>query len=521
MSNLVNHVLMNKLDDELNKAINEVGGDTSGATGPWDYPAIIKEQLEAKGSGGAGEISMDLKAGPGIIIKEFQGQKFICSTSGALTTGALNPPSGSYKQPVSEVIEAGTPVQEVFEALFYKILPKISSVYKGDIIIAGEDGSDKYNEEDLRTGLIPSAHYLRIYVANRQEPVYICLSGHGIVNSEGGNGSIITPPSQTIKYKGGESEYISVSVVGDTITATLNQAGVDLFNKIISIEQITNNLDGAVKTLNDNYKNLSADLDTLRSEVSNIDIEKIQEAINTIGEMKGSIDEIRGELDSIDLDGIKELKGQVDATIEMVNTLSGQLGKVDELEGKVNDFESALEDLNLSNIQDTLDSLKSSSESLTSRMNVIEPLVEAKANKSDVNAMADNFNETISLLQPKINQAITDSSKASNDASTAIETVTEVKNNYNEVKEQLKIVQDNAVTQQQVETVVENTVEEKINNVFQSEVVDGKVREQILEALTDENDNDIKSAFENVVSDVLSDSTTETSGMIDDIFSEI
>jgi hypothetical protein len=51
--------------------------------------------------------------------------------------------------------------------------------------------------------------------------------------------------------------------------------------------------------------------------------------------------------------------------------------------------------------------------------------------------------------------------------------------------------------------------------------VDGKVREQILEALTDEGDNDIKSAFENVISDVLSDSTTGTSGMIGDIFSEI
>lgn len=337
MSNLVNHVLMNKLDDELNEAIKEVGGDTSGATGPWDYPAIIKEQLGAKGSCG-GEISIDLKAGPGIIIKEIEGQKFICGTSGVLTTGALNPPSGSYKQPVSEVIEAGTPVQEVFEALFYKILPKMSSVYKGDIIIAGEDGTDKYNEEDFRTGLIPLAHYLRIYVANRQEPVYICLSGHGIINSESGNGSIgggsvITPPSQAIKYKGGESEYISVSVVEDTITATLNQAGVDLFKKINSIEQITDRFEG----------------------------------------------------------DIRDLKSQV----------------------------------------------------------------------------------------------------------------------------------TNAVTQQQVEAVVENAVEEKVNNVFQSEVVDAKVREQILEALTDEGDNDIKTAFENVVSNVLSDSTAETSDMVDDIFSDI
>jgi hypothetical protein len=455
MSNLVNHVLMNKLDDELNEAIKEVGGDTSGATGPWDYPAIIKEQLEAKGSGtGGGEISIDLKAGPGIIIKEFQGQKFICSTSGALTTGALNPPSGSYKQPVSEVIEAGTPVQEVFEALFYKILPKMSSVYKGDIIIAGEDGTDKYNEEDFRTGLIPLAHYLRIYVANRQEPVYICLSGHGLVNSESGNGSIITPPSQTIEYKGGESEYISVSVVGDTITATLNQVGVDLFDKIISIEQITNRLDG-------DYKSLSADLGALRSEVSNIDIEKIQ-----------------GD----------------------ISDLSGQLGKVDKLEGKVNEFESTLEGLNLPSIQETLDKLRTSSESLTLRMDAVEPLVEAKADKSDVEAATKYFEETIGLLQPKINQAITDSSTA---LTTAL------------------LVQENAVTQQQVDIVVENTVEEKVNNVFQSEVVDGKVREQILEALTDEDDNEIKSAFENVISDVLSDSTTGTSGMIDDIFSEI
>lgn len=218
-SNLMNQVLFNKLDDDLNAAIKEVGGDTSMARGPWDYPEIIKHQLGPK---------FDFKLGPGIVITEKHGKKYLSATSAAVTTGALNPPTGSYKQPTTEVIEAGTSIQEVFEILFYKILPKMSSVYKGDIIKSSETGTDQYNNEDTRSGLIPNSVYLRLYVANSQEPIYILLSGHGLVNDEADLGAH--------EYTGSTSEYIKVEVADNIIRATLTEYGVKQLEKISSLE---------------------------------------------------------------------------------------------------------------------------------------------------------------------------------------------------------------------------------------------------------------------------------------------
>jgi hypothetical protein len=159
-----------------------------------------------------------------LVITERHGKKYISATSGAITTGALNPPSGSYKQPVSEMIPAGTSIQEVFEILFYKILPKISSVYKGDIIKTTSSGTDQYNDEDMRSGLMPSSVYLRLYVANRQEPVYILLSGYGLVNDEGS--------SNVKEYVGGSTEFIQVDIQDNVINAYLTDAGIERFNTL-------------------------------------------------------------------------------------------------------------------------------------------------------------------------------------------------------------------------------------------------------------------------------------------------
>ena len=174
----MNHVLMNKLDDELSIAIQSVGGDVSGAKGPWDYPEIIKNQLSANCSSESG--LKDFTLGPGLKVEDAgcgcdKDKKILFATSDALMVGALNPPTGSYMQRIGKAIPVGTSIQSVFETLFYDILPKMPSLYKGDVIVALPNGTDQYNEEDLKTGLTPGDAYLRLYVANRQEPIYISL----------------------------------------------------------------------------------------------------------------------------------------------------------------------------------------------------------------------------------------------------------------------------------------------------------------------------------------------------------
>lgn len=47
MASLTEHVMINKLGDDLNDAITFVGGDTSQVTNIMQYPGIIKEQLSS------------------------------------------------------------------------------------------------------------------------------------------------------------------------------------------------------------------------------------------------------------------------------------------------------------------------------------------------------------------------------------------------------------------------------------------------------------------------------------------
>lgn len=500
-SNLMNHVLMNKLDDELNKAINEVGGNTSSAKGPWDYPAIIKEQLEAKG------MSADLKAGPGIVIRDFHGQKFICSTSGALTTGALNPPTGSYNQPVSEVIDAGTPVQEVFEALFYKILPKLTSLYKGDIIQSDANGSDRYNEEDTRTGLIPNSVYLRLYVANRQEPVYVLLSGHGLVNSESGLGDLPSTPGVGSNYVGADSEFISVSVNGNVITASLNSKGVEMFNKISAIESNLSQIDRTIKDLESNNDNVTDSIREINSKLYSIEnnISTFESALNG----KASVSEL-----NIINSTVNSLTSQVNNFASQLNAIDVKVSSkadaalVEELRTSVNTLTTTVNALDKYSTQ--VDKLLVDVDSINRNVNSLSEELDQKA---DLVAL-DNLSESVEIAKADIIKKADASEVAS-----ISQTVESMNQTVSEVQQIVVEVQQTAVTQEQVNRVVEQEVTNVVNN---TEVIDGKVEEKIIDALNSDEDNDIKTAIGNVVSDAIlnnvDDSTTE---MVDDLFANI
>lgn len=54
MASLTEHVMINKLDDDINNAIVSVGGNTEGSSGLLDYPDIIKSQLTSNKAIGEG-----------------------------------------------------------------------------------------------------------------------------------------------------------------------------------------------------------------------------------------------------------------------------------------------------------------------------------------------------------------------------------------------------------------------------------------------------------------------------------
>lgn len=268
-NNLMSHVLMNKLDDDLSDAIVSVGGDVSNAKGPWDYPNIIKTQLSA--NGGQGTPTVNIKIGDGLEIVNVNGEQRIISTTDAVSVRPLDMPSCTCD--CDDDIPAGTSVQVILERLFTDILPKIP-IDRGDIIKASKDGSDQYGCGNTKTGLIPNGTYLRLFNSGQHEPIYIVFSGHDIVNSEIED-LPSTPTPEYKEYVGSIGEHITINVEGNVIKATLNNSAIDALN---SIDDIKTELDSKANLTE--FNNAIEDLHTsLDSKANTNDIKKIEASL--------------------------------------------------------------------------------------------------------------------------------------------------------------------------------------------------------------------------------------------------
>lgn len=213
MASLVEHSIFNNFDKELRDAIIAAGGTVPDGTCPCDYPSIIKDQLTTFKN-------IVLEEGLGIkIVKD--GDKYtISSDTGATTINDIRPPYNIDNDPNIDTIPAGTSVQEVFNKLFENILPTLPSVLSGDIIKASDSGTDQYQnpnypEVGIKSGLNPSEFYIRIFLASKQEPIYISCSA--LVNNTGG-----------VQYTGKDTDTILMDInnKNNTISAELNPTGV-------------------------------------------------------------------------------------------------------------------------------------------------------------------------------------------------------------------------------------------------------------------------------------------------------
>ena len=208
MASLLEHVMINKLSDELNEAIISVGGDTSCASGPMDYPGIIRDQLSANGFTG----SNSLVEGDGVTIERVEGGYKISSNSSAVLIDDLQPIHNIDGDPNADVIPAGTSIQDVFEKLFEDILPTLPSIIQGDIIKSTINGTDQYQNPNFtelatKSGLVPETLYIRIFLVSQQEPIYISCSPLGDI---GGS---------TKDYEGVDTDTVKMSVKDGKISA--------------------------------------------------------------------------------------------------------------------------------------------------------------------------------------------------------------------------------------------------------------------------------------------------------------
>ena len=173
MASLLEHVSLNKLTDQLGKAIEEVGGDISCVEGPFDYPQVIRDQLSAGASSGG-----SLEEGNGITITKNGANYVISANAGAVLTRDLNPSHNVDEDVNVDTIPAGTSIQEALEIIMNDVFPTLPSLLKGDIIVASEDGRDEYQHPyfsgtGIKSGLVEGVYYIRMFIASRKEPIYI------------------------------------------------------------------------------------------------------------------------------------------------------------------------------------------------------------------------------------------------------------------------------------------------------------------------------------------------------------
>ena len=106
MASLTEHVMINKLGDDLDNAITFVGGDTSSISNIMEYPQIIREQLSAGGSVNLTELI--LEGDSAIIIADETGRdEYNTKYATGIKTG-LNP--GAYYIRICTAIKNIEPV---------------------------------------------------------------------------------------------------------------------------------------------------------------------------------------------------------------------------------------------------------------------------------------------------------------------------------------------------------------------------------------------------------------------------
>lgn len=173
MATLTEHTMLNGLEENLKSAIEYAGGTIPDNTCVWMYPDIIRTQLTGPGEGG----KVNLVPGDGIEITQDEKGNVVISAKPSsaenIIVDAIDAPEYSGISTWPE----GTILQNLLEDLFYKVIPKIPSIVKGDVIITDETGKDQYAPEleSYVDSLRPNTTYLRIFLVSQKDPIYISL----------------------------------------------------------------------------------------------------------------------------------------------------------------------------------------------------------------------------------------------------------------------------------------------------------------------------------------------------------
>ena len=268
MATLTEHTMLNGLEENLKSAIEYAGGTIPDNTCVWMYPDIIRTQLTGPGEGG----KVNLVPGDGIEITQDEKGNVVISAKPSsaenIIVDAIDAPEYSGISTWPE----GTILQNLLEDLFYKVIPKIPSIVKGDVIITDETGKDQYAPEleSYVDSLRPNTTYLRIFLVSQKDPIYISLEK---VVGAGGSGPVdlsdYYTKSQTDKLIEDSVKTIEIQPDPDKEPVTV----VEVVEKVIQQE-------GQIQQVEQTVQNQNEQITHVTEQINNMDQTIIQTVQN-------------------------------------------------------------------------------------------------------------------------------------------------------------------------------------------------------------------------------------------------
>lgn len=219
MAGLLDSVLENSmsagLQTNLKNAITDAGVKVPSSTCLWQYPEVIRKNLVSKTVTGVNILGGD------VINIDTKVENDIVTYNISTVFDTYGVPRPNYAWENTKWGKEAS-VKEVFDDLFTNILPAVRGVYAGDMTITDLQGNDTkiwehkmFNQSGWKTGLAPTARFIRLYLTCQPEPIYVNI---GNLLEEITNGYNVAS-SETVRFEVDDLNntlYAHINVINDS-----------------------------------------------------------------------------------------------------------------------------------------------------------------------------------------------------------------------------------------------------------------------------------------------------------------
>lgn len=234
MAGLLDSVLENSmsagLQTNLKNAITDAGVKVPSSTCLWQYPEVIRKNLVSKTVTGVNILGGD------VINIDTKVENDIVTYNISTVFDSYGAPRPNYAWENTKWGKEVS-VQDVFDDLFTNILPAVRGVYAGDMTITDLQGNDTkkwehkmFNQSGWKTGLAPTARFIRLYLTCQPEPIYVNI---GNLLEEITNGYNVAS-SETVRFEVDDLNntlYAHINVINDS---QLTELGIKDNEEIIN-----------------------------------------------------------------------------------------------------------------------------------------------------------------------------------------------------------------------------------------------------------------------------------------------